>query len=237
MEQLRYLTREILDIHLSRSQIDLFHTYKTMLFDWNQRISLTAITQDEEIIIKHFFDSLTCLTVINVKRPISIADIGTGAGFPGIPIKIALPHIQLTLIESVVKKSEFCSLAVENLHLKNVKVLTRRVEEIGQDLQFREQFDYVVARAVSGLSTLAEYALPLIKIGGDFIAMKADHIEQELQSGEKAIEMLGGEIHSVRLIELPKNMGNRSLIVVNKNQKSPPEYPRRVGIPKKRPIE
>ncbi len=219
--------------NLSRKEIHKFLLYKDELKEWNKKFNLTAITRDEEIITKHFLDSLLLIKAFNFSTE-SIIDIGTGAGFPGIPLKITLPNLKLTLLESVKKKVNFLDHIKNTLSLKDIDIIHGRAEEIGKEL--RESFDIVVSRAVAPLNTLAEYSLPLIKIGGNFLALKEEKVADEIKVAEKAFNILGGKLNKALKLKLPGTEIIRSIIVVDKVAKTPLKYPRRAGMPKKRPL-
>ncbi|MCD6356805.1 MAG: 16S rRNA (guanine(527)-N(7))-methyltransferase RsmG [Anaerolineaceae bacterium] len=236
MEIFRSYVRKNLGIILSDRQIEQFIAYEQLLLEWNTKINLTSITEPHNIHIKHFYDSITCMKVIPSSGKYSLIDVGTGAGFPGIPLKIVNPSIQLTLVESIGKKTNFCKTAVENLQLSNINIITARAESIGHELLFRETFDWAVARAVAPLSTLVEYLLPLVRIGGNALIQKGTAVEKELNQSLKAIWILGGEIKKTITITLPENMGGRRLIHIIKTRLTPEIFPRRPGIPKRKPL-
>jgi 16S rRNA (guanine527-N7)-methyltransferase len=221
---------------LNESQIRLFHLYEKELLDWNTRMNLTAVRESEGVQIKHFVDSATCLLAFGEHIPHRLIDIGTGAGFPGIPLKILFPQIQLTLVESVGKKAQFCQHIIQKLGLDHSEVFTFRAEEIGQMPQYREKFDCAVARAVANLPVLAEYLLPLVKLGGIMLAQKGENGPVEAHEAEKSIKILGGRIHKLRQIQLPGVTETRYLVSINKVAATPPQYPRRVGVPSKTPL-
>jgi 16S rRNA (guanine527-N7)-methyltransferase len=236
METVKKHAKNDYNVQLSDEQIIAFKTYQKELMDWNSRINLTAIRDENGILLKHFLDSLSCMTIIQNKPHGKLVDVGTGGGFPGIPIKIACPQIKLTLVESVGKKVKFCEHIVKTLKLENVEVIQARAEEIGQDKRYRESFDWVVARAVSNMSTLAEYLLPLTKLNGTVIAQKGESGPAESQSAEKAIRILGGHIRKLHKVTLPGVADERYLVIIDKVASTPPQYPRRVGIPLKSPL-
>jgi 16S rRNA (guanine527-N7)-methyltransferase len=227
---------ETLGISLSAKQIEAFNTYEELLIEENQFFNLTAIKDSDEIKIKHFLDSLTCFYFINTEEPARIFDVGTGAGFPGIPLKIVNPSIDLTLVESVEKKTNFCKKITKNLNLSDVSIIHSRAESIGADLDFRETFDWAIARAVAPLATLSEYLLPLVKIGGRVLAQKGKQASSEIELGKTAVNKLGGEFAQVKSFLLPVFEESRTLITILKVLPTPPEYPRRSGIPSKKPI-
>jgi 16S rRNA (guanine527-N7)-methyltransferase len=236
MEKFLQQVDEALGIALTPTQVNMFAAYEAILLEWNTKFNLTAITEHETICVKHFFDSLTCLRVIPELGNFSLIDVGTGAGFPGIPLKIINPSIKLTLSESVGKKADFCRIAIEELRLTNAQVITGRAETIGQDKKFRERYDWAVSRAVAPLPVLAEYLLPLVHIGGSMLAQKGSNVAMEIDQAENAIRTLGGKLDSVIPITLPNGMGERTLIRIRKITPTPVKYPRHPGTPKKNPL-
>lgn len=222
-------------LELSPFQLDQFERYAAELIRWNERTNLTTITDPLEIGVRHFLDSLALARVWQSLPPDSLADIGTGAGLPGLPLKLLWPTMRLLLVESIGKKTEFLKHMVEILELQDVTIRTSRAEELGRDPHYREQFAGVTARAVSTLDVLAEYCLPLCRVGGVFVAPKSASGEQEAQQAHRAIELLGGKFGQSVPVQLP-GVEPRTLIVVHKMQPTPPQYPRRVGIPSKRPL-
>lgn len=236
MESLKRWTAEILALNLNETAIQLFAHYQKLLQDWNQKFNLTSLTEEKEILIKHFLDSLICFHFMPRSIAFSLIDIGTGAGFPGIPLKIVNPYIRLTLVDSVQKKVEFCKLLVKEFGLSDVEVLHARAEDIGQDNHYREKFDWSVARAVADLSVLAEYMLPLTAVGGFMLAMKGAEVGQEVEKANPAISLLGGEIDQIEKIYLPENFGERNLILIKKIKPTPQKYPRKPGKPTKKPL-
>jgi len=236
MENFTRQVDNILGISITPTQMNLFASYEALLLEWNSKFNLTAITMHDTIRVKHFFDSLTCLHVIPAKGRFSLIDVGTGAGFPGIPLKIVNPSIKLTLSESVGKKADFCRIAIEELRLTNSRVNADRAETIGQDKKFRESYDWAVARAVAPLTVLAEYLLPLVHIGGSMLAQKGGDVDMEIDQADNAITILGGKLDSVIPITLPNGMGKRTLIRILKIKPTPAKYPRRPGTPKKNPL-
>jgi 16S rRNA (guanine527-N7)-methyltransferase len=210
--------------------------YERELVDWNARFNLTAIRDPQEIHIKHFLDSLTCLLAMRKVSIGRLIDIGTGAGFPGIPIKIIYPKMQLTLVESVGKKAEFCRHVVKILDLQGVEVVQERAESLGQNPSYREQYDWAVARAVAILPVLAEYLLPLVRVGGSMLAMKGESGPAEAHSAERALRVLGGHLRQLLPVTLPGVVEERYLVVIDKVAATPDGYPRKVGIPSKRPL-
>ena len=233
------LTRQIqrqLGLHLTRAQLSALSLYERELVDWNAHFNLTAIRDPQEIHIKHFLDSLTCSLALREKSIGRLIDIGTGAGFPGIPVKILYPNIQLTLVESVGKKAEFCRHVVRILDLQGVEVVQERAESLGQNPSHREQYDWAVARAVAILPVLAEYLLPLVRVGGCMLAMKGESGPAEAHSAERALRVLGGHLRQLLPVTLPGVAEERYLVVIDKVAATPNGYPRKVGTPSKRPL-
>jgi len=236
MEKLAQELRSLVGIQLNQRQIVAFAKYEEELLAWNKIHNLTAIRDTEGVRSKHFLDSLTCMLAWRDQPPKSLIDIGTGAGFPGIPLKIILPRLQLTLVESVGKKVEFCRHIVEKLGLDDVTCLQARAEELGLAREHREKYDWAVARAVANLPVLAEYLLPLVRVGGGMLAQKGETGPAEAHKADHAIHVLGGRIKQLIPVLLPGVTEERFLIVVDKVSATPPGYPRRVGLPAKRPI-
>ena len=223
-------------VRLNARQLEAFDWYAAELQSWNQRFNLTSVTDREQIEIKHFLDSLSCLRVMHPEPGARIVDIGTGAGFPGIPIRIACPQVHMLLVESIGKKAQFCQHIVDELELTNVAVIHSRAEQVGRLPEYREQFDWALARAVANLPTLLEYLLPLVKVGGGAIAQKGDTAPAEAQSARIAMGVLGGELAEIIPVELPGVAETRHLVVMRKSAATPEKYPRRPGVPGKRPL-
>lgn len=236
MEIFTRQVKDALDITLTPAQVNMFAVYEALLLEWNTKINLTSITTHDTIHVKHFFDSLTCLQVVPAQGEFSLIDVGTGAGFPGIPLEIVNPSIKLTLSESVGKKADFCRVVLDELQMTTAQVITGRAETIGQDKKFRESYDWAVARAVAPLPVLVEYLLPLVHIGGSVLAQKGSNVDLEIDQADNAITTLGGELDSVIPITLPNGMGKRTLIRILKIKPTPAKYPRRPGTPKKNPL-
>ena len=224
-----------IEIVFTEEQIEKFYKYMNLLIEWNEKINLTAIIKPEEIILKHFIDSLTILKYL--KRNEKIVDMGTGAGFPGIPLSIVCNENKITLVDSLNKRLVFLKEVIKQLDLKNVETIHARAEDFGQNKTYREQFDIATSRAVANLATLSEYLLPLVKIGGKCICMKASDIEQEVQDAKKAIDVLGGTIHQIEKFTLPQSDMGRTIIMINKTKTTPSKYPRKAGTPAKEPIK
>ncbi|MCH8875549.1 MAG: 16S rRNA (guanine(527)-N(7))-methyltransferase RsmG [Chloroflexi bacterium] len=223
-------------VRLNARQLEAFDWYAAELQSWNQRFNLTSVTDREQIKIKHFLDSLSCLRVMHPEPGARIVDIGTGAGFPGIPVRIACPLVHMVLVESIGKKAQFCQHIVDELELTNVAVIHSRAEQVGRLPEYREQFDWALARAVAKLPTLLEYLLPLVKVDGIAIAQKGDTAPAEAQSARVAMQVLGGELEEIIPVELPGVAETRHLIVLRKSAATPEKYPRRPGVPGKRPL-
>ncbi len=236
MENWEQTAEKLFGAALSEQQREQFRVYEALLTDWNSKINLTAVRDIEGIRVKHFLDSLSCVPVLGDMNGKSLIDIGTGAGFPGIPLRIFYPGLKLTLVDSVGKKADFCQLVVNTLHLKNVTVLKERSEELGASKAHREQYDAAAARAVAGLPVLCEYLLPLVKIGGQMLAMKGESAPEEVKTARNAIQKLGGAEPSLTEVDLPEVEGKRWLISIPKKTATPAGYPRRTGLPLKKPI-
>jgi len=230
---------EKLGLHLTRQQYEQFQVYYQELIDWNRRMNLTAITDYDEVQVKHFLDSLT--VVLALKKPLHkgmrLIDVGTGAGIPGIPLKILLPEIELVLLDATKKKANFLEHITQRLKLKGVEIVVGRAEEIAHRPEYRQRFDVVLSRAVAELSALVELTLPFCAVGGRFIAQKKGSIQAEVQSAKQAISLLSGELADVKRIELSEFSDKRWLVVIDKVRETPAQYPRRPGIPAKRPLE
>ena len=225
---------EELGIKLSKEQAEMFFDYMNLLLEWNEKINLTAITEEKEVIVKHFVDSLTIAKYI--PEGASLVDVGTGAGFPGIPLKIIREDLKITLLDSLQKRINFLDVVIKELNLKNVETIHARVEEFGKNSKYRESFEVATSRAVANLSTLTEYLLPLVKVGGIAVCMKGSSIEEELETSKKAINVLGGKVSNVFEFDLPKTDIKRNIVIVDKINKTPSKYPRKPGMPSKEPI-
>lgn len=223
-----------IDETLTVEQIKQFYNYMNMLIEWNEKINLTAIVEPEDIILKHFIDSLTISK--EIEESDKVADIGTGAGFPGLPIKILKPQTEMFLIDSLNKRIKFLDEVIEKNNLKKIKAIHSRAEEIGRNKEYRGQCDVVVSRAVAKLNTLLEYMMPLVKVGGKCICLKGPNIEEEIKDAKNAIEILGGEIEKVKSITLPDSDNKRTIIVIKAVKQLPNRYPRKAGTPTVSPI-
>ena len=219
---------------LTNVQHEQFEEYKNLLLEWNEKINLTAITDEDDIILKHFIDSMTILK--HIENDSTIVDVGTGAGFPGLPVKIANPNIKVTLVDSLNKRILFLEDVIAKLNLKEIKTVHSRAEEFGQNKKYREKFDIATSRAVANLSVLAEYLLPLVKVGGKCICMKGSEIQEELKNSKKSIEILGGQIQKIEEFTLPEGEIKRNIIIIKKVKQTPHKYPRKPGVPSKNPL-
>lgn len=236
MEQFIQNTQQLLNFRLTDAQVEAFKIFEEQLLIWNEKFNLTAIRDVEQIRNKHFLDSLTCMLAWKDNWPRSLIDVGTGAGFPGIPLKIIQPKMKLTLVESVGKKTRFCQHIVDVLNLDDVTVLQDRAEVLGNDLNHREKYDWAVARAVANLPTLTEYLMPLVKLGGGVIALKGESGPAEAQKANHAIHVLGGSLKQLLKLTIPGVVEERYLVVINKTHQTPKMFPRRTGIPAKNPL-
>ena len=227
---------EQLRIFLNEKQIQQFIEYYEILIEWNKVMNLTAITDYEEVIAKHFLDSLALVKVCDLSGKKKVIDIGTGAGFPGIPLKIAFPELEIVLLDSLNKRIKFLNEVIEKLGLKNIRTIHGRAEDFAKHKEYRESFDLCVSRAVANLSTLSEYCLPYVKIEGNFIPYKSGKIDEEISQGEKAIKILGGKISQIDKFQLVDTDMERSFVVIKKEKNSPKKYPRKAGMPSKEPL-
>ena len=235
---MEYLTQGLLEwnLQLTEKQINQYQKYADMLLSWNEKMNMTAVTEDKEIQIKHFLDSLSICRVLDPMRYGSLLDLGTGAGFPGIPIKITWPHIQITLADSLKKRVRFLDEVIRELELDAIMAVHGRAEEMAKDPVHREKYDLCVSRAVANLSTLSEYCLPFVKKGGYFVPYKGSDASEECKNAKKAIRLLGGRIEKEESFTLPLSDYGRTLIVVKKTDPTPGKYPRRAGTPAKEPL-
>ncbi len=236
MDKLVQHAQELFHVHLTGRQVMALVTYERELLDWNSKFNLTAIRDVESIRTKHFLDSFSCVLAWGANPPHRLVDVGTGAGFPGLPLKILYPQLKLTLVESVGKKAMFCEHIVRMIGLENVEVIKIRAEDIGQKPEHREKYDWAVARAVADMKVLAEYLLPLLKIGGTMLAQKGESGPAEAQSAEKAIKLLGGKLRQVIPVNLPGVPDDRYLVLADKTAATPPKYPRKAGMAAKQPL-
>lgn len=223
-----------LNLKLDDSQIKNFYDFMNLLIEKNKVMNLTGITEPKEVILKHFIDSLTVLKYINEND--NIIDVGTGAGFPGIPLKIAENSLEITLLDSLNKRINFLNELIEKINLNKVKTIHGRAEDFGQDFKYREKYDVAVSRAVAPLNVLLEYMLPFVKVGGKCICMKGSNCDEEIENSRKAIEILGGKIEEIKKFNLPNSDNNRTIFIIKKVQKMSRQYPRKAGIPTKNPL-
>jgi len=226
-------------INLHEEQIKKFSRYLELLVQWNQKINLTSLKTPQEIIIKHFLDSISCIKIINKYirvEGIHIIDVGTGAGFPGIPIKIVCPSISLSLLEARKKKTIFLEKITKEINFQKVEILNGRAETFGKCPDYRQKYDIVLSRALAFLSTLSEYCLPLVRVGGLFVAQKGRSYKEEIDKALKAVQFLGGELIGVESVRIPFINQERHLLIIKKIKDTPSEYPRKEGIPQKRPL-
>jgi 16S rRNA (guanine527-N7)-methyltransferase len=236
MNEVAQQAYEMVGKRLTRAQLAALGKYEQILIEWNARFNLTAIRSPEEIRSKHFLDSITCLLAMRDTPIERVVDVGTGAGFPGLPLKVACPAMQLVLVESVGKKADFCRHVVEALGLEGVSIVQERAEELGQSGAHRERYDWALGRAVAVMPVLAEYLLPLVKVGGRILAMKGASGPAEAQAAENAMRLLGGHLRSLIPVALPGVAEERYLVVVEKIAATPRQFPRRVGLPAKNPL-
>ena len=226
-----------LSILLNDKQIQQFEQYYNILVEWNKVMNLTAITEYEEVVEKHFLDSLTIVYAINMEKIETLIDVGTGAGFPGIPLKIAFPHLKVTLLDSLNKRIKFLNEVIDLLELNDIKAIHGRAEDYAKQAEYREQYDICVSRAVANLATLSEYCLPYVKVDGLFVPYKSGEIDEELKSSEKAVSILGGKVEEVVKFQLPGTDIGRSFVKIHKIKETKKKYPRKAGMPTKEPLK
>lgn len=225
-----------LHIALSEKQMEQFLQYYELLVEKNKVMNLTAITEFDEVVEKHFLDSVSLTNQMDLHQPLKVLDLGTGAGFPGIPLKIVFPELEITLMDSLNKRVLFLQDVISSLQLENIEAVHGRAEEAARNKKYRESFDLCVSRAVANISTLSEYCLPFVKIGGSFISYKSSTIEDELEDGKKGIAILGGKVKDVYKFTLPDSELQRSFVIIEKEKKTPKAYPRKAGTPSKEPL-
>lgn len=223
-------------INLSPRQCQQFDTYYRQLHAWNQHVNLTAVTEKQEVYLKHFYDSVTLAFYYDFVHPLTLCDVGAGAGFPSLPLKICYPELEVTIIDALQKRVSFLQSLVEDLGLRGVHIYHSRAEAFAKEAAHRASFDVVTARAVAKLSVLSEYCLPLTRTGGHFLAMKGATIDTEVQESKQAIALLGGEIEAVDAFTLPDDGDGRHLIRIKKRAETPASYPRKPGKPNKQPL-
>lgn len=225
-----------LHIALSEKQMEQFLQYYELLVEKNKVMNLTAITEFDEVVEKHFLDSVSLTKQMDLHQPLKVLDLGTGAGFPGIPLKIVFPELEITLMDSLNKRILFLQDVISSLQLENIEAVHGRAEEAAKNKKYRESFDLCVSRAVANISTLSEYCLPFVKVGGSFISYKSSTIEDELKDGKKGIAILGGKVKDVYKFTLPDSELQRSFVIIEKEKKTPKAYPRKAGTPSKEPL-
>ena len=238
-EKLSEIKKMLGDVGLAAadSEAEQFLKFYEILIEKNKVMNLTAITEFGEVLIKHFADSLSLSSYVNLSEIKNMLDLGTGAGFPGVPIKIMFPNISVTYLDSLAKRMNYLTDACTEIGMENFECVHGRAEDFGRDKNFREKYELVVSRAVANLSVLAEYALPFVEVGGMFVSYKSANSEEEINNSKKAIKELGGKIEKVETFTLPGSEDPRSLVFIRKEKKTPSAYPRKAGIPKKSPIE
>ena len=224
-----------IQLNVNDEVLNKFFVYMTNLLEWNEKINLTAITEEDDIILKHFIDSLTILEYIPEKS--NVIDVGTGAGFPGIPLKIVREDINMTLMDSLNKRITFLNEIINKLGLKKINAIHSRAEELAKMPEHREKYDIAVSRAVANLSPLSEYMIPFVKVGGKCICMKGSNIEEELKTAKNAIKELGGEVEKVINFKLPDSDNERNIIIIKKVRNTKSKYPRKAGMPSKEPLK
>lgn len=224
------------ELEINEEKYDQFLKYKDLLKDWNEKVNLTAITEDEQIIKKHFIDSMKIFQFEPLKKAKKVIDIGTGGGFPGIPMKIMVPEMEITLLDSLKKRINVLQDILKKIGIKDVSTIHGRAEDYAQTPQYREKFDAVVSRAVANLASLSEFCLPYVKVGGYFVAMKGPAVDDEVTTAKKAISILGGELKEVIEVEIEGSDLNHNLVIIKKVKNTPKQYPRKAGTATKNPL-
>ena len=224
-------------IELSELQIDQFNKFYQLMVEWNKVMNLTGITEYDEVVEKHFIDSLSLVKVIDINKINSVIDVGTGAGFPGIPLKIAFPHLNITLLDSLNKRIKFLNEVISETGLENISTIHGRAEDFAKQEKYREQYDLCVSRAVANLATLSEYCLPYVKVGGRFVSYKSGEIDEEVESSKTAVKVLGGKINKIEKFQLLGTDIGRSFVNIKKLKNTGKKFPRKAGLPSKEPIK
>ena len=237
MNQLLEIKLKELNIQINEIQKKQFDTFYSMLVEWNKVMNLTGITEYEEVIEKHFVDSLSIVNIFDLSEVNTLIDVGTGAGFPGIPLKIAFPHLKITLLDSLNKRIHFLDSVIDELKLDGIYTIHGRAEDFAKKDDYRERYDLCVSRAVANLSTLSEYCLPYIRVGGMFVSYKSGDVDDEVLESKKAISILGGKLDNVVKFQLPGTDINRSFIKIEKIKNTGKKYPRKAGLPSKEPLK
>ena len=228
---------DALGVNLTDKQIEQFVMYYEMLVEWNEMMNLTAITEYDEVMKKHFIDSLSLIKTYDTSKDVSVIDVGTGAGFPGLALKIAYPNMKVTLLDSLNKRINFLNEVIAMLGLTNVTTIHGRAEDFAKPAKEREKYDLCVSRAVANLTTLSEYCLPFVKVGGCFISYKSEKITEEMEAAKNAIALLGGEYEKSEEFYLPDSDIYRNLVTIKKVKPTPKKYPRKAGLPSKEPLK
>ena len=223
-------------IQLNDSQIEQFILFYEMLVEKNKVMNLTGITEWEDVVQKHFLDSLSLVKSVDLSTVDKLIDVGTGAGFPGIPLKIAFPHLQITLMDSLNKRIKFLQEVIDECKLQDIEAVHSRAEDLARKAEYREQYDICVSRAVANLNTLSEYCLPFVKVGGSFVSYKSGTVDDEVKGAEKAVQMLGGQINNINRFELPNSDISRTLVCIDKKVVCNKKYPRKPAIMKEKPL-
>ena len=225
-----------LNINLNETQMEQFITFYELLVEKNKVMNLTGITEWEEVVQKHFLDSLTLVRVTDIEKLDSLIDVGTGAGFPGIPLKIAFPHLKVTLMDSLNKRIKFLQEVIEACNMENIEAVHSRAEDLARKEEYREKFDVCVSRAVANLSSLSEYCIPFVKIGGQFISYKSGAVDEELETAKKAIQILGSKLNQIDKFILPDSDISRALVSIDKIKNCSKKYPRKAGMATSNPL-
>lgn len=236
MERLKRKAKQ-LGISLNDQQLSLFRQYYEMLIEKNKVMNLTAITEWDEVVDKHFIDSICLIQAVDLSGTKKVLDLGCGAGFPGIPLKIVFPELEIVLLDSLKKRILFLDEVIEKLSLRGIRAIHGRAEDYAKKEEYREQFDYCVSRAVANLTTLSEYCIPYVKVGGKFISYKSGKVKEELKEIKKAMFLLGGKVEDVVVFSLPETEIERDFVVIGKEKKTPKKYPRKAGLPGKEPLK